>query len=239
MLNHDCITPLYVQIANQIKDEVHSGRFREQRRLPPEKAISEQYQVSRITVRKAIELLAQEGLVETKQGKGTFVRAQAIRKNLKRPCTSFTENCVENGMVPNSKVLQAGIVPVQDKKVAEGLDIPLGTQAVHILRLRCADNKPCVIEDNYFPLAFAYLLEIDLEHDSLYRFLREEKHLQIEAGDLVLRITRADAKTAKLLQTGKGVPLLSMFGRTFHDGGEILHTCSQIGYGEDFDFILR
>ena len=43
MLNHDCITPLYVQIANQIKDEVHNGRFREQRRLPPEKAISEQY----------------------------------------------------------------------------------------------------------------------------------------------------------------------------------------------------
>lgn len=152
---------------------------------------------------KAIELLAQEGLVETKQGKGTFVRAQAIRKNLKRPCTSFTENCVENGMVPNSKVLQAGIVPVQDKKVAEGLDIPLGTQAVHILRLRCADNKPCVIEDNYFPLAFAYLLEIDLEHDSLYRFLREEKHLQIEAGDLVLRITRADAKRQSYCKRGR------------------------------------
>lgn len=117
MLNHDCIIPLYEQIAQQIKQEVSNGGFDAQRRLPTEKAFAEQFNVSRITVRKAIQLLSQEGLVETKQGKGTFVRSQAMRKNLKRPCTSFTENCIENGMVPHSKLLRAGIVKVSEPRV--------------------------------------------------------------------------------------------------------------------------
>ena len=239
MLNHDCIIPLYEQIAQQIKQEVSNGGFDAQRRLPTEKAFAEQFNVSRITVRKAIQLLSQEGLVETKQGKGTFVRSQAMRKNLKRPCTSFTENCIENGMVPHSKLLRAGIVKVSEPRVANGLNIPIGSKAVQIMRLRCANDKPCVIEDNHFPLEFAYLLNMDLENDSLYRILREEKKLSIIAGELVLRITKADSKTAKLLQVENGAPLLRMFGRTFHGDGEILHTCSQIGYGEDFDFIIR
>lgn len=239
LLNHDCITPLYEQIAQQIKQEVNSGCFDAQKRLPTEKAFAEQFKVSRITVRKAIQLLSQEGLVETKQGKGTFVRPQAMRKNLKRPCTSFTENCIENGMIPHSKLLRAGIVKVSEPRVANGLNIPIGSKAVQIMRLRCANDKPCVIEDNHFPLEFAYLLNMDLENDSLYRILREEKKLNIIAGELVLRITKADSKVAKLLQVENGAPLLSMFGRTFHGDGEILHTCSQIGYGENFDFIIR
>lgn len=239
MINHNSIVPLYQQITEMILQDIAGGKFAEDNRLPTEEDMSTQYGVSRITVRRAINDLVEQGQVVKKQGKGTFVRAQPMRKDLKSLALSFSELCRANGKVASAKVLEAGIIEPTDTEVLEEMGLQRGERAVRILRLRFADDQPLVIEDNHFPMEYAYLLGADLEKDSIYRYLREEKGIAIETGKLLLRLIRAESKSAKLLQIPRNTPLLHMWGTTLCAGGGLLHTCRQIGYGENFDFRIR
>ena len=239
MLDYESIVPLYEQIMQAIKEDIQSGKFAAHKKLPTEEELSERYHVSRITIRRAVSELVKDGLVEKKQGKGTFVCAQKLHKAFNHPGMSFTEICAANGVKASAKVITTGVTIPEDPQVSRWLGIPQGTPAVRIQRLRYADGRPLVIEDNYFTMEYAYLLGIDLEHDSLYRYLREEKEIEIIAGELTLRLVRADAKSAKLLEVARGTPMLRIDSCTRKGNGDILHTCHQVGYGEDFDFIVR
>ncbi len=239
MIDHNSMTPLYQQVSNQILSDVASGEFSVNKRLPTEKEMSEQYGVSRITVRRAVSDLVVRGVLVRRQGKGTFLKTEPMRKDLKLEARSFTELCQANGKTPGSKVLEAGVVVPSDPDVIRELGLTPGEKAVRILRLRYADDKPLIIEDNHFPLKYACLLGVDLEKRSLYQYLRKEMQIEISAGSLTLRIVRADAKSAKLLGIPRNTPLLHMWGTTLCGTGEILHTCRQVGYGEDFDIIIR
>ncbi len=239
MLNHDSIIPLYEQIIQTIKEDIQSGKFALQKKMPTEEELSKQYSVSRITIRRAVSELVKQGLVEKKQGKGTFVCAPKMHKAFNHPGMSFTEICAANGVKASAKILIAGISVPENPQVSAWLGIALGESAVRIKRLRYAGARPMVIEDNYFPMEYAYLLGIDLENDSLYRYLREEKHIEIMAGELTLRLVRADLKASKLLEVPRGTPMLRIDSCTCKGNGDILHTCHQMGYGEDFDFIVR
>lgn len=239
MLDYNSIVPLYEQVSSTLKTDIQNGVYETTRRLPTEDELAEKYQVSRITVRRAVSDLVEEGLVEKKQGKGTFIRSPKIHKDLKRSGLSFTELCAINGKTASTKLLVAAIDKPTDARVIDWLGLQPDEDAVRIKRLRYMDNIPCVIEDNYFPKKYSFLLGMNLEHDSLYRYLREEKGYEIVTGEMVLRIVHADTKTAKLLEVSRNSPLLASYGRVFCGNGEILHTCSQIGYGEDFEFIVR
>ncbi|UZT81943.1 GntR family transcriptional regulator [Caproicibacterium sp. BJN0003] len=238
-LNYESIVPLYEQIMESIKQEMHSGNLAPHQKLPTEDELSTQYGVSRITIRRAIAELVKLGLVEKKQGKGTFVAAPKLRKAFNRPGMSFTEICAANGMKASAKILFSGVEIPQNEQVVKWLGLKPGTQAVRILRLRYADGRPLVIEDNYFSMEYAYLLAVDLEHNSLYHYLREKKGIEIIPGEVILRLVRADSKTAKLLEVSRGTPMLQIDSCTRKGDGDVLHTCHQVGYGEDFDFIVR
>jgi GntR family transcriptional regulator len=239
MLEYNSAVPFYEQVARLIRHDIETGKFSDTNRLPSEEALSQSYAVSRITIRRAVNELVETGLVEKKQGKGTFICRPKLHKDFKYPATSFSDMCKSNGMHASSKVLEAAIVTPKKVTVCHRLGLVEGEKAVRIMRLRLADEKPLVIEDVYFPMQYAYLLSIDLEHDSLYRYLREEKKVEVVAGDLTLRIAHPDAWEAKILGVSRNESLLRMSGTTYCSTGEILHSCDQIGYGEDFDFIIR
>ena len=239
MIDHNSIVPLYQQIKDQILCDINSGRFSKNKQLPTENEMSEQYGVSRITIRRAISDLVEQGIVVKRQGKGTFVKTPPMQKDFNAAARSFTELCQANKKKAGAIVLEASVSEPTDPDVLEALKLERGEKAVRILRLRTADGKPLVIEDDYFPIQYTYLLGVDLENRSLYQYLKEEKHINIIAGKMTLRIIRASSKDAKLLNVPRNTPLLQLWGTTLCGKGEILHTCRQIGYGEDFDFIIR
>jgi DNA-binding GntR family transcriptional regulator len=238
LLDHDSIVPLYEQITEKIKEDIQKGVFDSNRRLPTEGQLAEQYNVSRITIRRAISELVEEGLVNRKQGKGTFVCGPKMHKDFKRPGLGFTEICEENGKKASSKVLEAGIIVPDDPQTIEWLNLKKGEEAIRIVRLRYADDMPCIVEENIFPKKYSYLLSIDLSR-SIYGYLQEEKNIEIVAGELILHIVRADQKIARLLEKPRNTPLLKISGRSFCDNGEILHISTTIGYGEEFEYIIR
>lgn len=239
MIDHNSIVPLYQQITDQILQDINSGMFSVNKRLPTEDEMSRQYNVSRITIRRAVSDLVEQGVVVKHQGKGTFVKAPPMQKNFKIAALSFTELCRANDKQAGAKVLEATVCEPTDPDVLDSLSLKKGEKAVRILRLRTADSRPLVIEDNFFPLKYTYLLGVDLTNQSLYQYLKQSQHINIMAGNLTLRIIRASSKHARLLNMPRNTPLLHLWGTTLCGDGEILHTCRQIGYGEDFDFIIR
>lgn len=239
-LNHNSIVPLYAQIVEQLRQDIQTGLFRQTGRLPTEGELSEQYHVSRITIRRAVDELVSQGLVEKKQGKGTFICAPKFTRGFGSGPMSFTEMCTANGLTASAKILEAGIKCPETASVREMLGLKENEPAVRICRLRYAGDKPLVMEDNYYPLEYAYLLSIDLENDSTYRYLREVKGIELRATTMRLSIVRADAKLAKLLQVSRNAPQLEMTGKVVRlDDGRTVHSSYQVGYGENFEFVVR
>lgn len=238
VLNPNSIMPLYAQIVDKLEEDIKLGRFSQTGRLPTEGELSEQYSVSRITIRRAMDELSAKGLVEKKQGKGTFICGRKFTRDLAAP-QSFTEICAQNGMKSSAKLLEAAICVPKSAQIKTTLGLGENDAAVHIKRLRYADDKPLMMEDNYYPLEYAYLLSIDLENDSTYRYLREEKGIVLRRTNTRICIVRADSKLAKLLQVNRNAPELEMTGLVVNLEGAPVHTSYQIGYGENFEIVVR
>jgi GntR family transcriptional regulator len=237
-LDHNSVVPLYEQVKETIRQEILQGELKPRQKLLTEGEYVTRFKVSIITIRRAIAELVKEGLVEKKQGKGIFVSAPKYQKNFSSRVMSFTETCIANGLKAGAKLLKAEMA-VPDLKILERLELPEQTETVHIVRLRLVDDIPCVVEDNNFPPEFFRLLSINLENVSLYRLLREEWGIDILPGPLTLKIVRADKVISKLLRVPRNTPLLRSDGLLFRASGKALHSSIQIGYGEDFDFVVR
>ena len=239
-LDQTSIVPLYKQLKDKIKDAILDGSLKPNQKIPSELELSQTYQISRITVRNAISELVDEELLEKKQGKGTFLCPPKFTRGLGSGPMSFTEMCAANGYVAKAKILEAGIKIPESASVREMLNLKEGDPAVRICRLRYAGDRPLVLEDNYYPLEYAYLLSIDLENDSTYQYLREVKGIELRATTTRLSIVRANAKLAKLLQVPRNAPQLEMRGKVVRvSDGQTVHSSYQVGYGENFEFVVR
>lgn len=193
--------PLYFQLRNILRERILSGEFKADERIPPEVELCRQYGVSRITVRKAIEALVQEELLYTRQGKGTFVTQQKLRRRLPR-LYSFSEDMRELGLNPSSSVVEIRIevASVQDSAI---LKLPEYDQKVFkILRVRRVNKEPVLLESTRIPhFLCPQLLSANLEEDSLYRVLREDHGLVLHDAEETYEAAIIRADEAKLLET--------------------------------------
>ena len=120
MLKQDAITPLYVQLMEELETSIRNGVYKPGDKIMTEAEMAKEYGVSLITVRKAVGSLMEKGLVVRKQGKGTFVTKPKYSRNMKK-LQSFTEMCEQMGVKPGAQVLENRLI-MADKKVADRLD---------------------------------------------------------------------------------------------------------------------
>jgi DNA-binding GntR family transcriptional regulator len=120
--------------------------------IPSERALTERFDVSRTTVRQAIDALVAEGLLERAQGRGTFVAPPRVDFEMR--LTTFGEEVRRRGMTPGSQVLQAATVPCPPT-VADTLALRVGASAHRVLRVRTADGEPWAVEDAWIPAVLA------------------------------------------------------------------------------------
>ena len=175
ILEANAVVPLYRQLMEKLQKEITSGILKPGDRLLPEVEMAKYYQVSVITARKAMDELAAQGLIEKKQGKGTFVTSPKYGRDYTH-IQGFSESCLARGLKPGARLLQKEIV---------GLDE--NSQTVKIVRLRYVNDEPMVIETSYFPLDYAFLLQENLD-GSLFQVLREKKDLVIDGSKKIVEI---------------------------------------------------
>ena len=233
-LQSESFSPLYHQLMQRIRGDIERGVYPVGSRIPPEHELEKLYQGSRVTVRRALAELTSEGLLERKQGKGTFVatpRGGLPLKNLH----SFHDSCKLNRVKPSIDVIHVRETEA-GAEAAEGLNISRGSRVLEILRVCRADGVPVVLERNHFSMAYAWLQDQDLS-GSLYNILREygvEPKLALH--DVSLRF--ADRDEAELLETEEGTPLICLHEVIYDQRGRPLHTNIQLIRGERFVFTI-
>src|SRR5581483_9202418 len=148
-VNADHSTPLYRQVADELRSEIEEGVYREGDRIASESELCKKFEVSRITVRQAIQELANEGFLERSQGKGTFVAKRRFISRLLH-LTSFSEVMLAEGWLPESKTIQI-VKEKADKPIAKKLRIKENDDVLLFTRLRLSEMTPLLLVSSYYP----------------------------------------------------------------------------------------
>jgi len=142
--------PLYSKVEEVLASEIARGDLQPGDRLPSEEELLSRFDVSRITVRRAIQNLIRRGMVEIRRGRGTFVLAPVITQELTR-LTGFVEDMDARGRNSSARVLSQGVLAA-NAAVACQLGISKGTRVMRIERVRLADSVPMSFDETYLPL---------------------------------------------------------------------------------------
>lgn len=215
-LNRLSPVPLYHQLAHQLKDAISTGALPKGTFLGNELVLAEQWQVSRPTVRRAIQDLVDDGLLVRRRGVGT----QVVNDQVRRPfsLTSLHEDLVAGGRHPSTRVLVVERVRAP-AEVAEALGVKLGTRVVHLSRLRSAGSQPLAVMSNWLPVELAGDLTAEvLEVRGLYSLLRDRgirPHYAVQR----LGARAATDEDAELLGVDVGAPLVTMWRAMQDDTG--------------------
>jgi GntR family transcriptional regulator len=230
---HESAVPLYKTLIESLKRAMASGDFQPGERLPSEVDLCATYMVSRITVRNAIAVLADEGYVVKKQGKGTFVEKPKLEREIVGPI-SFSAACTYKGMRPGSRLIQR---MAREASAVEKKELGLGEgeRVLFIQRLRFADDEPLLIESNVFPHeAYSFLLDRDVDSTSLYGTIERERGIRIASAHKTIEIAQASKIEADLLTVRIGSPLFYMRGTVFDEEGRPVHLTAQYIRGDRF-----
>ena len=220
-------TPLYVQLASQLAHGIRSGAYPLEHALPSERVLSESMQVSRITARKAIDLLVDKGLVVRRHGSGNFI-ASREPQGLTR-LTSFSEQLATSGHLAQTIWLNQK-VDTPDDAERTALRLPPSAQVARLNRLRLADGIPVALEVSVVPLTV--LPDPQEMSGSLYEYLQSQGHAPDTAKQL-LRALSADKELARHLQIPVATAVLWVTRTSFDAAGvavEFTHTYCRSDY---------
>ena len=214
-IQHNSPVPLYHQIKEHLRLQIKNGAYRIGARLPSERELAQMYEVSRMTARQALQLLAQEGFAGFSPGKGTYVRLPRIDRQL-RSLTSFSQEMQQRGLPHSSRVLKAEVIGA-DQETATHLQIPYSSEIVILSRVRSADNNPLGLEHAHLvhELCPGILQKHDFAQESLYRVLREEYGWVLARAEQTIEARLPLRDECKLLGIDNHTPVLSMNRITF------------------------
>ena len=213
VLNRVSPIPLYHQLAGQLVTAIEDGTLAKGSFLDNEIDLAARWQVSRPTVRRAIQDLVDNGMLVRRRGVGTQVVSDQVRRPFK--LSSLFEDLLASGRQPVTKVLVLDSVAA-DAQVAEALGVGEGSAVVHIERRRSVGSQPLAIMRNWLAPALAGSITVDdLEHRGLYSLLRE-RGVRPHSAVQTLGAAAATASDAAALGLSAGAPLVTM-RRVMHD----------------------
>lgn len=190
--------------------------------VPSERALTERFDVSRMTVRQALDALVAEGTLVREQGRGTFVAPR--HADFEMRLTTFGEESRRRGLEPGAHVLEATTLPAS-ARVARALDMPEGEPVHHVARLRTADGTPMSIETSWIPAHLAPDLLADGVPESLYAVLRA-RDLAPTWGEDTLQAADATPTEADLLGMTTQRAVMRTQRRTYADQTPVMYTQS-------------
>ena len=203
-------SPLYKQLMLRLKNDITAGVYPAGGRIPSEQVLCDVYGVSRVTVRKALLDLVQEGMLVRRQGKGTFVADERIQRDLHQ-ITSFSEACRQMGHQPGTRII-----------------------SVQMHRLRLCDGEPVMLEINHFPQQYESLLTQDVS-GSLYAVLRKLGAVPTSATHDI-SLGHATPMVSRYLSTEPGEALLLLDELVLDQHGQPLHLSRQWIRGDRYTF---
>lgn len=206
--------PLHRRLAEAIATSIRSGELDPSTPLPSEKDIARDCDVALGTVRQAMSLLREAGLIERRQGRGTFVKRADFSRSLLR----FFRHGGDGSAIPEGTILSSASTTA-DAATAEALDLTPGDPVLQLERVRSLDGRPVVHEVLWLPLpAFAALADVATGDypDLLYPFYEERCGVMVARAAEELQLAEATARDVELLACPDGTPIIAI-ERVAHD----------------------
>lgn len=201
------MTAAYLRIHQELRRRIQHGDYAAEACLPSQRRLSEEFGVTLMTLRQAVDLLKREGLLVTKHGLGTFVAPRRFSYSI-GPLRSLAQEMAAQGLSVRTKVLCLKEV-APEPWLATELALPPGGRAVLLERLRIIDGAPAVYQRSFLPAAVGQALDAgELERSSLYDLMAERLGVEVHHARERLCPTVLDAPLARLLERRKGEPAL-------------------------------
>jgi len=228
--------PRYVQLRRRLEEAIRSGVLPPNSSLPPEREIAEITDLSRVTVRKAMHELVQQGAIEQRQGSGSFVREATARvEQSLSHLTSFTEDMQQRGLETTSKWLERGIFLPTEEEISV-LDLGAEESVARIYRLREAGGQPMALERAALPLS---ILPNPLEvTTSLYATLDLIGHRPMRAVQKISAIN-LEPTEAELLNVAEGTAGLRIQRLSYLEDGRVAELTRSLYRGDAYDFVAE
>ena len=210
-------SPLYSRVETVLASEIADGALKVGDQLPTEDSLIARFEVSRITVRRAVQNLVRRGLVEIRRGKGTFVAAPKITQELTE-LSGFVEDMHAVGRKPTARVLGREIVTA-DATVASRLALTKGERVVRIRRVRLANGVPISFDDTYLPLEIGKkIMTNNLKVEPIFSLLERKYDVPLIEAEYKLEAVAAEAEVAEALRVKRGSPIFRIERTTYSKG---------------------
>ena len=228
--------PLYIQLSQYLENAIAKGRLQAGDPLPSEREIAAIADISRVTVRKAVGKLVQDGLVVQKHGSGTSVAPQLSRvQQSLSTLTSFSEDMVRRGMKARSTWLEKGLFPPSPQETMV-LALSHDSLVSRVSRLRIADDVPLAIERA--SLSPEHLPDPEFVGQSLYASLDQHGYKPVRA---IQRISANNLayRDAELLDVAEGSASLNIERISYLNSGKVVEFTRSVYRGDAYDFVAE
>ena len=234
-IDRDVPIPLYYQIADQIRESIHSGELGPGDRIPSEREFTELFDVSRMTVRQAITYLVQSGVLTVRRGSGTYVAEPKLTHDTLR-VVGFEKEVARQGGNVTSLVLEQSVRTASEAECSF-LGLNSGNKIFRIVRLRQAWDMPLLLETSNIPYSICPgLIDFDLSARSLYAILEEEYDIMLLKADQFFEASIATQYQAELFAIEPGTPMILFDGVTYSTDDIPVEYCHAVYRGDKFQF---
>lgn len=222
-MNSNRFLPRYLKFANQIQAQISAGVFMPGDKLPPQRELANQFDTTLMTIRKTIQVLEEDGVLQSEHGVGTFVVDPNLQEDQFQLFSLSSEfNRRPSGIVETKKLgVETAVI---NPKASQTLRQPEQTELVMLERLRTRNDVPFAYQHSYMPPKFAQVAEAYAPNDSLYEALQKTTQQGLTlAKEILLPVVLSD-KQAAHLKVEAGLPAwLSQRVSTTQDGVPILY----------------
>jgi GntR family transcriptional regulator len=237
-LKRESPIPLYYQLVETLRDRIQDGELKPGQQVPPERELSEQAKVSRMTARQAVAYLIREGVLVARPGIGTFVVQPKLTHDPLH-LLSFSEEMIRQGLPVSSRVLEQSVV-VPSTHVAAGLNLRPGDTTIKIVRLRLSGELPLLLETSFVSSRLgAGLEQQDLMTQSLYYLLEQNYGLRLGRSRQTLEAITANEYEANLFGLEPLSPMILLEGVTYSDQERPVEFFKAVYRGDRFKFVLE
>lgn len=218
--------PQYKIIEKDLRERISSGQYRAGDMIPAEAELVSTYGVSRVTVRKALDNMTAQGLLQRVAGVGTFVKTQVIRKKVPQ-LLGFTDEITQMGMTPSTKVLAFELIHVP-KQLYPILQIEKDEMVYYIQRVRYANEVPFLFETSYMSARLYPDVSLKILNGSKYRYVEDTLGLKIAYNEHSVTPILPSAEVVKLFGLEEDQPIIQVANTTYLENGQVLDFTEQV-----------
>lgn len=227
--------PLYGQLVDSLREKIET-EYEPGDLLPSERELSEDYCISRTTVRLALKELETLGFIKRRHGKGTFVADRSQETTNLTRAYSFSEQMRSLGRIPRSELLEFRSGEAS-KTVADRMGLAAGERVISMRRLRLADDVPMLIEHTYLPgKIFSGLTSDEVDSRSLYKIMAQDYHIEVRVAEEEFYASVARREEARLLGISEGAPVLQLFRLTYNTRNQVVEFTKGVARADQFHY---